>query len=103
MDCATSSTLQIDSLDLGAPGEHPGHAHGGEDEGECQRFAEHRAGEIPRRHVAQDPLAESDGLEVLGIGPHGCLFVSSAIDVVEELAGESATGQLSVVPDGARS
>ncbi len=89
-------------LHLGPLGEHPAQAHRREDHRHRQLLAQHRDAEVQLRHVPHHPLPERDRREVVHVGPHRRLVVGAAVDVVEQLAGETATGELPVVGDGAR-
>ncbi len=54
------------------------------------------------RDIAQDSLAQLDPTQVLTIGPEGDFAKGAAIDVIKELAGQLAPGQLSVITDRRR-
>ena len=86
-------------LHFGPPGQHAAEANRRQDYRQRNLLTEHRRGERPRRDVAQDPLAKLNAAKVLAVRRHGHLGERPAVDVIKDLTGELAPGQLAVVVD----
>ncbi len=68
-----------------------------EDHGKRELLTEHLHALVSYRDVAHDDLAEQDALEIAHVRAQRGFLVRAAVEIIEELTGEPAAGELAVV------